>query len=172
MLTTLAWIEAGEWSVDARPASAELRRRPIKALAAEQFESRWRKVVKKGRDLAALTPAEQHRLRIKVKQLRYACGFFGGLYAGEARKAHKAFSAAARDLQDRLGALNDVAFSRDLIARVAGLDDEPKAAAEVIDPNQAFAAGALIGQAAASGARRLKAAAKAHRALRKAEAFW
>lgn len=168
MLATLTWIEAGDWSLDDDPERAGLRERPVMALAAEQFETRWRKVVKQGRDLAAMAPADRHQLRIKVKRLRYACGFFGSLYPGKAGKMHKAFSAATRDLQDCLGALTDIAISRDLVARVVGLTG----AAAPADASQAFAAGALIGQAAAPTRRRLKAAARAHRVLTEAEAFW
>jgi len=170
MLATLAWIEAGDWCVNDDPILAALRNRPVAAMAAEAFERRRRKIARRGRDLAAMPPADRHHLRIQVKRLRYACGFFASLYSGKAGKAHKAFAAAARDLQDSLGALTDIAFSRDLVARIAGLDGPPRD--NPADPEQAFAAGALIGQAAAPTIRLLKTAAKAHRALRKSEAFW
>jgi inorganic triphosphatase YgiF len=165
MLTTLAWIEAGDWRLGEDPMLGALRTRPVGALAAEEFERRRRKIVKKGRDLAAMTPHARHKLRIKVKRLRYACGFFGGLYSGKNAKRRKAFAGAARDLQDRLGGLTDIAFSRDLAAKIAALDDGG-------DPKAAFAAGALAGRAAAPMTERLEAAAKAHEALRKAAAFW
>ena len=170
MLATLGWIEAGDWCVSGDPSLAAPRDRPVVALAAEQFERRRRKIVRKGRDLAVMAPADRHHLRIRVKRLRYACGFFASLYSGKAAKAHKAFAIAARDLQDSLGALTDIAFSRDLVARIAGLDGGPED--KRADPEQAFAAGALVGQAAAPTNRGLKAAARAHRALREAEAFW
>lgn len=170
MLGTLGWIEAGDWSASDDPGLSAARGRPIAAMAAEEFEQRRRKIVKRGRDLSAMTPEDRHRLRIQVKRLRYACGFFASLYSGNARKAHKAFTAAARDLQDGLGALTDIAFSRDLAARVAGLGGG--ALDERADAEQAFAAGALIGLAAAPVSRRLKSTAKALRVLREAEAFW
>jgi CHAD domain-containing protein len=168
MLATLAWIEAGEWCQSDDPKLAALRCRSVRALAAEEFSRRRGAIVKKGRDLAHLTPAERHRLRIKAKRLRYACGFFESLYSGKPEKARKAFSDAARALQDRLGVLTDIAFSRDLALRVAGLAGE----ATAVDPAQAFAAGALVGQAAAPTQKRLKTAAKALGALKAAEAFW
>jgi triphosphatase len=164
-LAALAWIEAGDWCASQDPMRAGLRDRPATTLAAEEFQHRRRKIVKKGKDLVAMAPAERHKLRIRVKRLRYACGFFESLYSGKAAKAQKTFSAAARDLQDSLGALTDIAFSRDLAVRVAGLK-------EGADPRQAFAAGALVGQAAAPTRARLKAAVRAHRALDDAEAFW
>jgi inorganic triphosphatase YgiF len=168
MLTTLAWIEAGDWSQSDDPMLAALRGRPVKAVAAEEFTRRRRALVKKGRDLAALTPDERHKLRIKAKRLRYACGFFESLYSGKSEAARRTFSAAARDLQDRLGSLTDIAFSRDLAMRVAGLAQDAGDA----EPAPAFAAGALVGQAAAPMEKRLKAAAKAVKALKAAAAFW
>ena len=164
-LNTLAWIEAGDWHGSDDPVRAGLRDRPALALAAEEFEHRRRKIVRKGRHLAEMEPAERHKLRIRVKRLRYACGFFASLYAGRSAKAHKGFSRAARNLQERLGDLTDIAFSRDLAQRVAGLKDGS-------DPRAAFAAGALVGQASAPTATRIKAAVKAHRALEDADAFW
>jgi CHAD domain-containing protein len=141
-----------------------LRNRPIAALAAEDLAARRRKLVKQGRKLRAMDPDARHRLRIKAKRLRYACGFFESLYSGKAAKAHKALAAAARDMQDRLGALTDIAFSHDLVARVAGLT-ERHAGVPAGDPKLAFAAGALVGQAASPTRRLLKAAVKAHRTL-------
>ena len=171
MLNSLAWVEAGDWCLGDDSVHTALRDRPIAAVAAEEFAVRWRKIVKQGRHLEAMAPAERHQLRIKVKRLRYACGFFGGLYSGKAAKAHKAFAIAARDLQDGLGALTDIAFSHDLVARVAGLGGDP-AMLQKDGAEQAFAAGALVGQAAAPTGKRLKAAVKAHRALRDAKPFW
>jgi inorganic triphosphatase YgiF len=164
-LRVLAWIEAGDWTLGDDPMLAGLRQRPAAALAAEEFERRRHKIVKAGGRLETMAPAERHKLRIRVKRLRYACGFFESLYSGQAAKDQKAFSTAARDLQDSLGALNDIAFSRDLAQRVAALDQGGDAGA-------AFAAGVLAGQALAPTEKRMKAAVKAHKLLKDAESFW
>jgi CHAD domain-containing protein len=123
-----------------------------------------------------MEPAERHKLRIRVKRLRYACGFFASLYSGKDAKAHKAMSACARDLQDGLGALTDIAFSRKLAVRVAGLhnegSDSEAGAGPPAEAAEAFAAGALIGQAAAPADELLDRAIKACRALGKADLFW
>lgn len=171
MLTTLSWIEAGDWALSVDPMLAALRARVTRDLAAEEFERRRRSIVKKGRDLATMEPAERHKLRIRVKRLRYACGFFAGLYSGKDAKAHKAMAATARDLQDGLGALTDIAFSRKLAVRVAGLNGEAMGGAPA-EAAEAFAAGALIGQAAAPTDDLLDSAVKACRALGKADPFW
>jgi inorganic triphosphatase YgiF len=174
MLEALAWIEAGDWSLGDDPMLTVLRTRPVVVLAAEQLDALRRTAVKKSRDLAAMSPSARHRLRIKVKRLRYACGFFSSLARGKPARIGElltAFTTAARDLQDNLGALSDMAVSEALVARVAGLDGEP-AGDRRPDPKAVFAAGVLIGESAARAATLLKAAIKAHRALRKAEVFW
>jgi inorganic triphosphatase YgiF len=165
MLSTLAWIETGAWSLTDDAALTALRDRPVLALAAHEFHKRRRKIVKAGRDLARMSPEQRHALRIKAKRLRYACGFFESLYRGKAAKAHGAFSIAARELQERLGALTDIAFSRDLATRVAQLETRP-------DPRAAFAAGVLAGRAAAPAEAGLKAAKSAFAKLARAKAFW
>jgi inorganic triphosphatase YgiF len=163
MLSTLCWMEAGEWRVGEDPMLAELRTRPVRVLAREEFDKRRRSILKKARRLVEMQPAERHKLRIRAKRLRYACGFFASLYPG---RAQKDFSAAARKLQDCLGALTDIAFSRDLALRIAGMNGADA------EPAEAFAAGALVGQAAAPMGVRLKVAVKAQQALRDADVFW
>lgn len=51
---------------------------------------------------AEQTPEQRHVLRIRVKRLRYALDYLGGLFGG-----HKKFLACFASLQDDLGALND-----------------------------------------------------------------
>jgi triphosphatase len=166
MLELLAWIEAGDWTLAEDPALAALRAQPIKAMAAEQLGERRRKLIKKGRKLARMSPPDRHHLRIQAKKLRYACGFFGGLYHHD--KAVQAFADTVRDLQDALGALTDIAVSHELIARLAGVSGPDCA----VDPKAAFAAGAVLGETGARTVGLTKAALKAHRAMRKAEPFW
>jgi CHAD domain-containing protein len=163
-LDTLGWIETGDWRLGDDPMLAGLRARPVQALAREELDHRRRSILKKARRLEAMEPAERHKLRIRVKRLRYACGFFASLYPG---KAQKAFAGAARDLQDALGALTDIAFSRQLALKLAGLTDGGQP-----EPDQAFAAGALAGQAASPFDERLAAAVEAATALRKTKTFW
>jgi triphosphatase len=163
LLSTLAWIETGDWRLGADPMLAGLRQRPVRALARDELTRRRRSIVKKASRLLKMEPAERHALRIRVKRLRYACGFFGSLYPG---KAHTAFTAAARRLQDAMGALTDIAFSRDLALKVTGLEHGQA------DPAEAFAAGALVGHATAPMSVRLRAAMKAQAALGEAAVFW
>ncbi len=78
--------------------------RPARSLADEAIERLYRRARKLGKGMLAAEPAERHRLRIILKNMRYAAEFFGSLYepAG-VRKFVKTVGA----LQDALGAHND-----------------------------------------------------------------
>jgi triphosphatase len=158
MLETAAWIETGPWTSSDDPALAALRCRPARVAAAEILDDLRRKVVKKGRGLVELEPGPRHKLRIAAKRLRYACGFFGGLYSG---KRLEAYSRAMARLQDALGAAVDIAAAESLTARLAGPDAE-----------HAFAAGLVGGERQASTPATLKAATKAYCRFKRAKPFW
>lgn len=117
ILDVVAWAESGDWR------AGPLADRPIAGFAEERLDKRWRRVRKSGRDIAALTPEERHRLRIDSKKLRYATEFFAGLAAKGARRRRKAFTAALRDLQEQLGALNDIETARELAPAFAPAED-------------------------------------------------
>ena len=131
--------------------------RPVRGFAAEALNRLHRKVRKRGRHFARLDDAARHRLRKTVKKLRYTADFFAPLFADDGQ------SAALRDhaklteaLQDRLGALNDIATAPQLL-RSLSLDAVPEAVA-------LFATGdreRLLGEART-----------AFRALRDAAPFW
>jgi triphosphatase len=170
MLETAAWVETGVWSASDDPSMAASRARPIKALAAEILTQRRSKIDKKARQVGQLEPAVRHELRIRAKKMRYACEFFRALCARKSEGAYDDFIAAMADMQDSLGALNDIAVGRELAARVAGALGD--VSGSPVDPRPAFAAGLLAGQRAATEAGRIKAAAKACRRFKRAERFW
>ncbi|HEX4197027.1 MAG TPA: CHAD domain-containing protein [Caulobacteraceae bacterium] len=162
VLEICAWIETGPWTSGDDPALTALRRRPIRAAAAEILEERRRKIAKRGRKLAELEPLARHKLRIQAKKLRYACGFFAGLYPGKAAGRLGAYVEVMEGLQDGLGATVDIVAAESLAVRLAG-----DAAPEV-----AYAAGLLAGRREAAAAGTLKAARKAFRRFEKAKPFW
>lgn len=90
-------------------------RRPAREFARRVLEQRHARVLKRGRHLARLTPAELHRLRIAVKQMRYAVEFFAGLFPARHMSASRARLAA---LQDILGRMNDATMVSKLMASV------------------------------------------------------
>lgn len=102
ILDIVALAEAGGWR------ESELGKRPVIGFADERLARQWRRLKKGGGNVAALEPEARHRLRIEAKRLRYAAEFFAGLTSKEKRRERKAFMAALEDLQEFLGALNDI----------------------------------------------------------------
>ena len=67
--------------------------------------------------MRALSTKKRHKLRIRAKNLRYAVEFFAGVFPGEeTAKRREAALAALKELQDQLGALNDLAQREALVA--------------------------------------------------------
>lgn len=128
------WLAIGEWL--AEPGAAAQRDRPVGAAAADMLDRFRRKVKKRGRGLAGLDDAARHEVRKDAKKLRYAAEFFAALYHGtKDRRRHKAFVAALADVQEQLGALNDLAAAPQLLDRL-GLAGEPAVAALVDDDSR------------------------------------
>jgi CHAD domain-containing protein len=121
MLDLLGWIIDGEWCNTGDELVRVRRARPAADFAREELARRVRKVSKRAKKLAKLEPRKRHKLRIAGKKLRYAIGFFGSLFVG--RKAERRLRRFVRDLkqlQNCLGALNDIAVHRRLASNVAG----------------------------------------------------
>lgn len=101
MMDLAEWLETGAWR-DA-PAIGD----PVEGFAAAALD-RWQKRVRKdGRGLKRLPDEARHELRKDAKKLRYASEFFAPLFGHRKRK--RRFLSALGDLQDHLGALNDLA---------------------------------------------------------------
>jgi inorganic triphosphatase YgiF len=114
MLRLALWIEAGAWRFRERAT------RDIGGLAGHQLERQWRRVRRHGARLGKAGSDDRHRLRLDVKKLRYAAEFLAGL-SGK-KKAERArrdrFIAALKDLQERLGDLNDAEAAEAITARL------------------------------------------------------
>ncbi len=87
-------------------------REPAQIFATDTLDRLHKRVLKRGKGLVNLPDSERHRLRIALKNLRYAAEFFGDLFAGEAVKPY--IHAVAR-LQDLLGAHNDAVSAERLL---------------------------------------------------------
>jgi CHAD domain-containing protein len=153
VLSIGAWIEAGEWlAADGRGHGDE----PVADYATRRLRKLDRRLFKAADDkLAALPPEELHQMRIMGKQLRYAGEFFISLYP---RKAAKAFLDRMSELQDCLGALNDMAVAEPLLTQAA--------------PGQAWAAGMVAGWHLSRRDHLLAEAETLWKPLRKAGRFW
>ncbi len=108
LLDVAEWVEAGPWTRD--PALAGRRELTIAEHAARLLRRVRKKIRESGANLRALDVKQRHKLRIKAKNLRYAVEFFAGVFPGERNaERREAALAALKDLQDQLGALNDLA---------------------------------------------------------------
>lgn len=160
LVETAAFIERGDWMRTEEPATAALRDGPVKALADAALADLLGTVLKRARGFNRLDPAKRHKLRIRAKRLRYAAEFFAALYAeGDAQDA---FAKTLERMQDRLGALNDLAFAR----------SELLALADIAEPELAYAAGRLVGRLEPAEPAMLGKARKAVKRLKRAEPFW
>lgn len=122
MIDLAEWLTLGDWRT--RPADPALLHRDVGGAARELLADRSKQLRRRGKRLAALDAADLHRVRIAAKKLRYATEFFESLYAhGKARHRRKAFLATLGALQDRLGALNDLATGHQILVGL-GVDTE------------------------------------------------
>lgn len=86
------------------------------AFAATALTRARRRVLRRSEGLAAQTPESRHEARIALKKARYAAEFFEGLF--RRRKAARAWAEALAELQDSLGAFNDLATANRLLDRL------------------------------------------------------
>lgn len=116
LLEAAAWLEAGAWSSD--PTLAKLRDGYADAFASDVLERRRRQVKSRAKAFDRLDAAARHRLRLKSKILRYAVEDLGPLFPDHPKRVER-FTAAAKQVQDVLGALNDRHVRTQLIQTLA-----------------------------------------------------
>jgi triphosphatase len=133
-------LDVLEWLENRRIGGKDEAQVSVADFVGELFRRRLRKVRKEGRHLEKLSAPERHKLRIKVKKLRYATGFFESLYQDADRGELARFSRRLKKLQDALGALNDFIAHREMVtdAALSGPPENRRA--------RAFASGVMIGQ--------------------------
>lgn len=86
---------------------------PPVAFACETLDRLRVRALKRGKNLSDLSDEARHELRIALKKLRYAAEFFATLFGG--RRAIRRYVATVSDLQDVLGAHNDVVSARQFL---------------------------------------------------------
>ncbi len=89
----------------------------LAGFAAALLERRWRKLRKRGKEMARLDLAAFHALRIEAKRLRYAAELFAPLWPG---KGTRRFLKHLARLQDAMGLANDAEVARGLVAALPG----------------------------------------------------
>ena len=103
---------------------------PAPRFASEVMRAYHERVRKLGQKIRKLDTGELHRLRIRVKKLRYATEFFGSIWPN---RRTKRYLSALKDLQEGLGELHDATVAETLVARLrtAGAGDAKCATAPV-----------------------------------------
>jgi triphosphatase len=112
ILRTAFWIEAGGWLTDSSKMALKARNEPVERLAKKELARRWKRVSRDAKHIKALSAAERHALRMRIKSLRYGSEFFAGIFKGSGiGRRRKALSASLERLQDVLGEMNDLAVA-------------------------------------------------------------
>ena len=125
------------------------------------LESRHAKVLRRGRALGKLDEERLHRLRIAIKKLRYAATYLAPAFASADAKPY--IDVTVR-LQGALGALNDRAAARQMLADLA---TAARPTEDIARPLKVLAR-----QAASGEKRRRRRLERAWKEFRKAGRFW
>ena len=131
LLRALRWVNDGPWKGRAQQAEGSLG-----LFAAAALERLHRKALEQAQEIDWSDAERRHRLRIRMKRLRYACDFFAASFAGAAARPYIKRLAA---LQDILGDLNDITVARRLLAEIAPRGCAPELAAPAGHTRQALA---------------------------------
>lgn len=121
MLDFNEWLQCGEYLRE------QANGKPAAEFAAEALDRMRKKLKKHGRRLAKVDDDQRHEARKDAKKLRYAAEFFGSLFSDRhGGRRYKRFVKAMEELQDHLGALNDLATGPSVLDR-HGLRGHPDA---------------------------------------------
>jgi triphosphatase len=116
LLDLAAAIETRAWRETGAPEHMGEFMRPARELAAMALDRSLKKAVRRAKHLGVLGIPERHRLRIALKNMRYAAEFFAPLFPA---KSVAAFLDSLSKLQDLFGALNDAAMAEHILSRIA-----------------------------------------------------
>ncbi|WIW49903.1 CHAD domain-containing protein [Bradyrhizobium sp. 62B] len=117
------WIETRGWRNDVAAEDLGQLAEPAVSFAQRVLSEQYAKVLKRGRRFKSRTVEDLHRVRLATKRLRYLGEFLLPLFAD--RKSAKKFAHRLADLQEELGAFNDMAVTASLLD---GLGAEPDGA--------------------------------------------
>ena len=116
VLDLVEWITIGDWLIS--PAYQTRNARPLDAFAADALDRCRRNMKRRGRHWAHLDDEGRHKLRIKVKKLRYSAEFFGALFPGKKATRHREdFQSDLEALQGFLGDLHDQTTGAAVLAK-------------------------------------------------------
>ncbi|HZP94595.1 MAG TPA: CHAD domain-containing protein [Burkholderiales bacterium] len=116
LIDLVRMLHAGDWVRSRTPEQAQAAREDLARFAARSLARRDARLRSRADEAEDCDPAAVHRLRIEAKKLRYACEFFGGLFA---HKKVRGYLSRLLDLQELLGAVNDAATTHRLLETLA-----------------------------------------------------
>ncbi|HXQ50032.1 MAG TPA: CHAD domain-containing protein [Stellaceae bacterium] len=120
LLRLARWFEARGWRDQSVSEQSARLMAPLGKIAPTLLGRLHRKALKRARRFATLPPPDRHRLRIAVKQLRYAIEFFASLYdRGDVTR----YARRLKPLQEDLGHANDVRSAHALVAGLGKGED-------------------------------------------------
>jgi len=106
---TFAWTQSHPWRRTADPAE------PLADFARRALEHLHESLRKSVRGIEWRDAQRRHRVRIRVKRMRYGCDFFASAFP---HRAARAFLESLRTLQDILGEMNDIEVQRGLLRKL------------------------------------------------------
>jgi CHAD domain-containing protein len=106
----LAWARSRPWRASSRAGE------PIGAFSRRALERAYARLLDAAQEIDWKDAPRRHRVRIRLKRLRYACDCFAAAWPEQAQKP---FFAKLRHLQNILGELNDVAVQRRMLQQMA-----------------------------------------------------
>ena len=160
LLDLTAWAELPGMAADS-PDQIALASGLASRLGRERLTSLARRVRKAGRRYDDLEPLARHRLRLKVKTLRYAAEALAGAFRTSSENVSRYLN-TAKLLQDRLGDINDIEGARNTAIKIVGAR-----ASEL-----AFTAGILVADQSSQHPKLIRQSQKALRRFLNAKAFW
>ncbi|MCB9959469.1 MAG: CYTH and CHAD domain-containing protein [Rhodospirillaceae bacterium] len=123
------WIEQAGWRAEADGEQRAVLDGRIVGFADRLLDAAHRRAMKAGKGFRTLSPAGRHKVRIRMKRLRYLSEFFAELYPA---KRAKGYLRAMETLQEALGHLNDVAVAQTRLAELAAADPATARAAGLV----------------------------------------
>lgn len=168
VLNTALWLAGGNWLATRDPLLAARRAAPVEDFAARELTRRTGKIARTAKKLDSLDTQRRHKLRIAIKKLRYASGFFAGVFdGGKAKRRRKRLGTLLKDLQSALGKLNDIRVHDQMAQDFARPTPRGRKKTQ-----KAFAFGLLTGKEHAEAKALVSTARKAGQRVSEAKPFW
>jgi CHAD domain-containing protein len=106
---TFVWAQRHPWRRRADPAQ------PLAGFARGALEHLHESLRRSARGIEWRDAARRHRVRIRVKRMRYGCDFFASAFP---QRHARNFLESLRTLQDILGEMNDIEVQRGLLRKL------------------------------------------------------